>query len=500
MLLLDEMTSSPPSSPRPSAAEASDKMASKSQDSPKALAKATSSIPSSPHLSSTEAPQAPVTPPAHATKSELFESPAQSSEHSLAIRKRPREDDGSPLHQKIKALRQTSDSWDAHAANVAEGPNERIDAQQMSLNALLEMKTAEIELVNEQFRNGEIDEDQKQQRIFKLLHERHHVSHSSTLIESSRHHLIDEELEHRAQNPGVSNFLEESITTLLEHTMHRAKDSFKKNKINVEGTHVPFRDILIDRYSGTKEVEGIRLWCPILGRFLAPSNVTAAHIVPRLFHKKPALIQKIFSINTDHIEGFLMSGRNGLMMAGTLEKKFDLGWFIIVPTEAFGVGEIPEFRVHVLRKRVLDLAAFTFDDGKTLLFRDLHGKHLKFPDDCSRRPGRRCLFFRMICSILMAKAEGEQDWKSQIISLAENSKQWMSPGRYLVSSIITRLWHMVLQTEIPAFIAEGLFDGELSTMEARSRVMDLMATLDTDALRRKGEIPDEDDSGDEFAV
>jgi hypothetical protein len=164
----------------------------------------------------------------------------------------------------------------------------------------------------------------------------------------------------------------------------------------------------------------------------------------------------------------------------------------------FGIGEVPEFRVHVIRESVLDKNAFSIHGQPPLKFRDLDGKHLKFPDGCNKRPSRRCLFFRMIISILMAKADGETDWKAQIIALAER-KQWMSPGKYLASSIITQLWSAALQTEIPPFIEEGLFDGDISKTEARARMVELLATLDADALKRKGEISDdEDDSGDEF--
>jgi hypothetical protein len=72
------------------------------------------------------------------------------------------------------------------------------------------------------------------------------------------------------------------------------------------------------------------------------------------------------------------------------------------------------------------------------------------------------------------------------------------PGKYLISSIITQLWGAVRQTDMPQFIQEGLFDGGLSETEARSRMMDLMASLDADALIRKGEILEEEGSGDEF--
>ena len=56
---------------------------------------------------------------------------------------------------------------------------------------------------------------------------------------------------------------------------------------------------------------------------------------------KPALIQKVFSINTDNMEEFLMAARNGLLMASHLEEKFDEGWVVLLPTRDFGTGESP---------------------------------------------------------------------------------------------------------------------------------------------------------------
>jgi hypothetical protein len=91
---------------------------------------------------------------------------SESGTPTLVIRKRPYNDkDISLLHKKVKTIRQPSADWESRAANINVDPNDWIDGRQKALTTVLEMKSVEMEPVNENFKSGGIDEEEQQLQI-----------------------------------------------------------------------------------------------------------------------------------------------------------------------------------------------------------------------------------------------------------------------------------------------------------------------------------------------
>ncbi|KAF8536656.1 hypothetical protein BDD12DRAFT_278020 [Trichophaea hybrida] len=86
-----------------------------------------------------------------------------------------------------------------------------------------------------------------------------------------------------------------------------------------------FRKELIDIYGGYDEGR-INIFCPVVGGFLDPERVKAAHIYPYVLGT--TVMRMIFG---DEGAGELFHVRNGLLLADFVEKRFDKHQVVIVP-------------------------------------------------------------------------------------------------------------------------------------------------------------------------
>jgi hypothetical protein len=348
------------------------------------------------------------------------------------------------------------------------------------------------------------DEERMQRenhRRDELRRERNRRFRQSTFAAAARDHFMDESYE-RPRSRWVS-VLDEPGTLMVSMlgSDTSAARLFERNKLTVSAPNKrALRGLLVDRYEGSLHDECTKIWCPISGMYLPSRQVAAAHIVPQILHKTPHLVRRVFGIRTNDVDGFLMHYRNGLLMTRELKDAFDAGYFILVQTTYFGAGHTPEFRVHVMRESILDNTAIEGSAYRPkLTFRELDGRVLNFPVGCARRPSTRCLFFRMIWSILMAKADGELSLERQVRAV---SNDWPAKYqlKYLVEPLITPLWETTLKLKIPKFIADCLFErGQVLTeAETALTTLDLMHCLDTDVRksRRTTQGKDSDESDD----
>jgi hypothetical protein len=200
-----------------------------------------------------------------------------------------------------------------------------------------------------------------------------------------------------------------------------------------------FRQNIIQAYSAAitnprKPKVIINLYDNATGSKLAPSHVTAAHMVPHSLG--PDVLIALFGIN---VEGELDTPYNGLLLPSDVETAMDDGAIAIVPdlpddpsTEEVAAWESTEPKEY--KWRVIDDAAEVLDeqfiDGVDMTIRDLGGKRLFFKNDM--RPRARYLYFLFVVAQLkLAWRHEYRNDPANVLKKQLGKGFWATKGRYL---------------------------------------------------------------------
>ncbi|PLB42261.1 uncharacterized protein BDW47DRAFT_122032 [Aspergillus candidus] len=196
-----------------------------------------------------------------------------------------------------------------------------------------------------------------------------------------------------------------------------------------------FREQLLKDYDGLDEHGNA--WCPILGCYLGPENVTASHLFA--YKHGQASMDAIFGkIRPSE----LFSSRNGLIMSAVVEKSFDTGVIVIVPdipdhpTRQVPCGwvnnEVREFKVRIIDTKWSKLDHFVA--GKTR-WRDMDGKKLEFRGNC--RPAARYLYFHY-CIQVLRRAWRAGPGQQAVFSLQDELGKlfWGTPRKYVARNML----------------------------------------------------------------
>ncbi|KAJ5679166.1 hypothetical protein N7462_007410 [Penicillium macrosclerotiorum] len=204
-----------------------------------------------------------------------------------------------------------------------------------------------------------------------------------------------------------------------------------------------FRKGLIQAYEA-KHSEQNWLWCPIMGDYLDPKDMVAAH----LFSWKHGQ-DTMDAIFGKQKEAELFSPCNGILLSRQIEDSFDIGKLAIVPW----VPESDDSKIEIIRRwlanekreykvKILDPKWDRLESPISryyqLKFKDLDGRKLSFIG--SFRPAARYLYFHY-CIQLLRRAwqhnEAKSAAKAAGLLREENGKPfWGTPGRYLPKNML----------------------------------------------------------------
>lgn len=196
-----------------------------------------------------------------------------------------------------------------------------------------------------------------------------------------------------------------------------------------------FRAQLLKDYDSLDQHGNV--WCPILGCYLGPDNVTASHLFA--YRHGQASMDAIFG---KICPPELFSSRNGLIMSALVEKFFDSGVIVIVPdipdhpTKSVLCGwvnnEVREFKI-----RIIDTSWSKLDHlvAGTTRWRDLDGKKLEFRGNY--RPAARYLYFHY-CVQILRRAWRAGPGQQAVFSLQDELGKpfWGTPGNYVARNML----------------------------------------------------------------
>ncbi|KAJ5093164.1 hypothetical protein N7456_009025 [Penicillium angulare] len=211
-------------------------------------------------------------------------------------------------------------------------------------------------------------------------------------------------------------------------------------------TQQEFRRRLIQEYQAQHPRENW-LWCPIIGDYLDPELIIAAHLFP----------WKHGQINMDAIfgkmhESELFSPRNGILISRRIEEVFDIGKLAIVPwlpdNNGFNFEAIKrwlhceqrEYQVKILDRK-WDRLTHPISPHHPLTFQDLDGRKLHFLGPT--RPAARYVYFHYCIQVLRSAwqmNEAKNAYGAAKLLEDENGKPfWGTPGRYLPKNMLRAL-------------------------------------------------------------
>jgi HNH endonuclease len=311
---------------------------------------------------------------------------------------------------------------------------------------------------------------------------------------------------------------QEMAGLLLTSFMHsnQKEKSTKSLPLEVKdefGTRISWRAHLASSYQGChrprdygSKVSEVRtrfkvanddtVWEPIIGEWMKVKLVTAAHIVPR--SQKDVYIRFLFGVE-DHVS-FLMDARNKLFMLDCLEKAFDRGEFIIVPTGDFDESGQVKLQCRVVRPGLLSKRGGTHtlvyrkdEDHPELTMDDIHERILTFPKETQLRPYRRCLFHHAIGAVMLCRNLRLNGWE-EIWSDFFSGRIWATPEKYLERSLLQATWDLVLGGKMPIGLEQFSFRGLGGVSEADSQMWasEVMAKV-VKETEDKGDEEDEED-------
>lgn len=202
---------------------------------------------------------------------------------------------------------------------------------------------------------------------------------------------------------------------------------FQGNRARDGTVQSNFGKNLVAAYN-SKHPDNNSIWCPVLHTFEDnQDNRVAAHIFPRRLGRR--LMNQIFGIEADED---LYGVRNGMIIAPTIEAKFDRFQVVIVPAK-------PRTEANPVDDWVLRIVDHQIDDykvheiGKT--FKELDGRPLVFRSNA--RPAARYLYFHYVVSMLLAKSNRSR--KTGVMGIASKDIVWATPGKYIRQNMLAAL-------------------------------------------------------------
>lgn len=221
------------------------------------------------------------------------------------------------------------------------------------------------------------------------------------------------------------------------------------------------RNDAISEYN-SRDLTGERLWCPITHAYLPQKEICAAHLFP---HRMGRGVMKM-AFGSD-VADELNSPRNCLLMAKTLEEKFDKNVLVIVPLKDEATVDQPtRWQVRVIHNGQDEQQV----KGTPFTLGDLDGRELRF---CSEyRPRARYLYFHYTMSLLFARAQ-----KRRFPKTTEREVIWAMPDRYLLNSMLDALAFQVGHDLNPIDLAmETLEEAEGSAADTFSGGSNITST------------------------
>lgn len=148
------------------------------------------------------------------------------------------------------------------------------------------------------------------------------------------------------------------------------------------------------------------VFCPVLGQFIDPNRVKAAHIYPYLLGT--TVMRLIFG---DASVGELFHTRNGLLLSDTIESRFDRHQLAIIP--APGARIQPDGSIDRWVIRLLDDSIKEIPVSESIgTMENLHDRELVFRT--SARPASRYLYFHFLVALLHTKKHGRKVYQPQV--------------------------------------------------------------------------------------
>ena len=186
-----------------------------------------------------------------------------------------------------------------------------------------------------------------------------------------------------------------------------------------------FRDDLIAQYD--LEAPGGLIWDIVLGKYVSPRTMKAAHIVPHAI--PPEAVDYICGPGTGSRQ---FSWENGLLLNFNLEQHFDKGDVVIVPEPEANEGCATRFFIRVAIKSAENTV---FEEGIETgrRLRDIDGKELEFRND--KRPMLRFWYWRYITSMLGNITNRRERAISKYADL-KSARPWMTLKPYLRRGVL----------------------------------------------------------------
>ncbi|KAJ5898882.1 hypothetical protein N7495_003626 [Penicillium taxi] len=271
-------------------------------------------------------------------------------------------------------------------------------------------------------------------------------STSSTLFVLKRQRNILEEdftdtlaLEKRPRVVGPPNedLLERAYRDTILPRVMKASGKQKAQHFNA----AQFKDE-VKRYYG---IENDISWCHILGMYLSPPLVKAAHIVPKSMSR-----EELAHLFGDQ-DAVTTLPQNSLSLHHVVEGLLDSGDIAVIPipgkmtTPTTWKCVVLDQSVKKLNNIVYTYVSEPENIKRHIRVKDLDERELKFLND--NRPRRRYLYFRFIVSYLWAKRQN-----SVVGHHVEAKKFWPSGGAYLQRSTLQSLARCVSGSEIPSHL------------------------------------------------
>ncbi|KAJ9318384.1 hypothetical protein DTO271D3_1046 [Paecilomyces variotii] len=255
-----------------------------------------------------------------------------------------------------------------------------------------------------------------------------------------------------------------------------------------------FRSRLLEKYESLDDT-GEYAWCPILHKFIAKENTTAAH----LFSYKHGQVS-MDAIFGKQSSPELFSEKNGLIISTVIEKVLDTGVLVIVPDlpdkptqkvlTRWLNQDIRDFKIRIIDREWSKLDHGIEEKDSGIKWRDLDNRKLKFIGKF--RPAARYLYFHYCLQVLRRAWRAGPGQHAAFTLKDELGKPiWATPGRYIPRNMLL------------AFVEElGHEHSDLLIAASRRRgrpniLLDAAAAHIADKSESESESESEEDNGNE---
>jgi hypothetical protein len=194
-----------------------------------------------------------------------------------------------------------------------------------------------------------------------------------------------------------------------------------------------FRKQLLEVHRGWDE-QRAGIFCPVVGRFMNPERVKAAHIYP--FVLGTTVMRMIFG---EQAVGELFHVHNGLLLSDSVEKRFDKHQVVIVP--AYGAKLQADGTIDRWVLKLVDDAVQNIPVSDVGIFADLHGRGLQFRT--TARPAARYVYFHYLFAMLRMRKHGRKFFRSQKtddhVDIESRPIPWGTPSPYIQERMVRAL-------------------------------------------------------------